>query len=559
MLLQRLIGQRRRNGVGISLGAVAVIVVGLLPAAGAPARPDVVGVSTGLTQRSQDANVQQSYGSPQRGPTSQPRIVDPARLAPPKTPGSASPRPHTVPRSREKVDPARLPRPTALPAPGAVKTPVPAAAPRLEFTQLGAGLNDVVYAGAPPDPGAAAGDTQIVETVNKSFSVYNKNTTPGRIRTTSLITFFGTDVFDPHVSLDYYAHRFAIVASDGTNIHLGISRTQDALGQWCNYTFGGLNSDNPGGVADYPLMTFDGALGNVYISVAEFNSSDAHTGTRMLIINRDQLVRCQPAAVSFYANLTYPGTSTRIEILTPVTNTTSNAATQLAHWVASHAFNGGTDIALFDYTTADRTLTGRRIPSQLYSRPPPAAQKGTSRTIDTGDSRIFQATKVAVPGTNRNWISFALTSACTTNGTDTLSCPEWFILAWDCCGTLSFAYEGIFGFGAGWYLYYPAGTIDQHLNMILSFNASGTSNSVSAYAAINGGNPRQYGPTYTTRLGSYIYAPGTTNPSRWGDFSSLFPDPAAASPDRTACLAIEGTSGTNHWGTQLGCARSVNS
>jgi hypothetical protein len=124
------------------------------------------------------------------------------------------------------------------------------------------GLSDV-DAVAPPDTNASVGNTQVVETVNTSYQVFDKATGaslfgpaeigslfslltgPGQICNGDLFT---TGLFisysDPIVLYDKAAHRWliSIVAFDGLFLStfsecIGVSTTSDATGSYAVYEF----------------------------------------------------------------------------------------------------------------------------------------------------------------------------------------------------------------------------------------------------------------------------------------------------------------------------------
>ena len=89
----------------------------------------------------------------------------------------------------------------------------------------------------PPDTAIAVGPKKLVEVVNASLAIYDKDT-GARLSLQKLENFFapispGTFVFDPVVTYDAKAHRFVVAALDldSTNqksyIDLAVSNTSD--------------------------------------------------------------------------------------------------------------------------------------------------------------------------------------------------------------------------------------------------------------------------------------------------------------------------------------------
>ncbi|MCP2303700.1 hypothetical protein [Actinokineospora globicatena] len=455
--------------------------------------------------------------------------------------------------------------PRLRPFAGAAQVPVPrvpaknvvdpdrkrnAGAGGLFFQNDAAGLDNSTFPGGqPPDPSGIAGDNHYVQVVNRStMAVYRKSDLT-RLRTSNLQTFLGapSPVFDPHATLDYTTRRYAVAATDGTSVHLAVSSTQDAMGSWCVYHFGGLNADNPGGLADYPLIAFNDAF---YISVTEFNSARQFTGNRMIIINREDLLACRGVRVGFFANLTYPGTTDRVGAIAPVTSTsTTNVTGGIDQWVASHA-GGGSDITMFRYDTAGG-LASYRMPSQNYATPPDAAQRNSTSRIDAGDSRIFQATDILYAnGSGTGSIVFALASACTFDGNpNTFGCIEWFRVAIGCAGCgHSISDQAIFGFGADTWATFPSTAMDVDGNMIFNYAFSGTNFHPSA-GTIGIRVLQGFTDNYFQNYGVNVYNRG--DPSRWGDYTSIFLDPIGQNPGKTFWSASETALPDNQWGTHI--------
>jgi hypothetical protein len=468
-------------------------------------------------------------------------------------------RPPRVYAEQNKAMLPLVPKPTELKVPDRPGNQPSVSAPSLFFQNNAAGMDNNVFGGSPPDPGGIAGENHFVQTVNSSWMGIYRKSDLAQLRTTNLQTFFGSGrgVFDPHMTLDYATRRYAVVATDGTDIHLGVSRTTDPMGGWCTYRLGGLNADNPGGLADYPLFAFNSAL---YISVTEYNRDRQFTGNRMIIIGRQGLLNCGGIGVGFYANLTFPGTNDRVGAIAPVSSSFGrDFLPGLDRWVASHA-GGGQDITLFEYHT-DTGLRSYRMPSQAYAAPPDAAQRDSGNRIDTGDSRIFHATEALIKdGFGESHITFALTSACTFGGDPTVSaCLEWFRIRTFCVGNPScdevIEEQGIFGFGTNTFTFFPSVAMDVARNIVYNFSFSGTNFHPSAGSLARGYN--SYSGSYFQDFGTHVYNVG--NPARWGDYSSIFLDPVGQNPGRTFWSSTQTTIANDRWGTNISGIQSLGS
>ncbi|WP_132117033.1 hypothetical protein [Actinocrispum wychmicini] len=134
---------------------------------------------------------------------------------------------------------------------------------------INANFNGIDQAGGggaqPSDINAASGATQIVETVNRRFTVYDKS--GGQQCTATLAGFLGAteDVFDPRVQYDNLNDRFSMVvsltppsATGAAALYVATSQSGNACGGWWVFrvTFNG--SLYPAGtLLDYPQLGQD--------------------------------------------------------------------------------------------------------------------------------------------------------------------------------------------------------------------------------------------------------------------------------------------------------------
>ncbi|UXY17530.1 hypothetical protein N8I84_01195 [Streptomyces cynarae] len=82
------------------------------------------------------------------------------------------------------------------------------------------------------DVSAAAGTSDVLESVNESFAIYSQSGT--QQYTSTLQNWFkrtaSTSVFDPHVIIDPRGSRYAMVADDGTNWLLSVAQQSSGTG-----------------------------------------------------------------------------------------------------------------------------------------------------------------------------------------------------------------------------------------------------------------------------------------------------------------------------------------
>ena len=152
----------------------------------------------------------------------------------------------------------------------------------------------------PPDTMGAVGTTQYVQLINGSFSVYSKATgalLAPRITDSNFWSSIGGGATggDPRVLFDNRSNRWLAIGFDstGTNIRIGVSQTDDALGAWKSAVVTGVSgSAFPlGGIADYPTLSLSG--NSVLIGTNDFartgSGGFSFRGTTLNVLNRGDI------------------------------------------------------------------------------------------------------------------------------------------------------------------------------------------------------------------------------------------------------------------------------
>ena len=164
----------------------------------------------------------------------------------------------------------------------------------------------------PPDTNASVGDTQVVETVNIAYSVYNKTTGVLTMGPTNIQTLYsplggecGTgNLSDPVVSYDKIAARWTItmIAFNNTftvnDACVAVSTTSDATGTYHLYSFSYGKT-----LPDYPkLAVWPDAY---YLTTNSFPSGNNFTGAESCALDRTNMLAGNPAtAICFQRGVT---------------------------------------------------------------------------------------------------------------------------------------------------------------------------------------------------------------------------------------------------------------
>ncbi|WP_327432935.1 hypothetical protein [Streptomyces sp. NBC_01236] len=296
----------------------------------------------------------------------------------------------------------RLPHPPASPIPDPVvqSSPGGPSAPSTGTNFEGIGAGNYSITGVPPDPNAAVGSSQIVETVNTAYAVYSKSgsTVLAPTNTSTLWSGFGgscqsTNDGDAVVRWDTLASRwvvtqFANVSSSSGPYYecVAVSTSSDATGSYYRYSFQYSN------FPDYPkLSVWPDAY---YITYNMFTASGSYLNAEACALNRaNMLTGASATQQCFTTSSSYGGLlgsdldgstappSGEPELMVGLGTT----STTLAYWkfhvdwttTANSTFTGPSTLTVASYTTACGS-SGTCIP-----------QSGTSQQLDSLSDRLM--------------------------------------------------------------------------------------------------------------------------------------------------------------------------
>ncbi len=389
--------------------------------------------------------------------------------------------------------------------------------------------SDTVY--TPPDCNGAPGLVHYVELINGRFSVYLKangslvqTKSTGAFWTSAGITFpAGWEVTDPRLIYDPNAGRWFASSVDfdptqtvNTNRFLiAVSAGADPTGSWRGVAF---PSDRTGKYfADFPTLGLNAQ--GVFVAGDMFDSANNSVGSVLVSIPKNDLLAAPPVVV----NRTEFGLlgSSFGSVLQPVVALTTNSSPgyvlsvgDLGYDFAPHNTLVGTSINGITSAGAAVRSSPATILVPAYNIPLNPVQPDGSTNLDDGDAR-FSATVYEVNG-----VLYAVQ------------------------GTQIGAHAAV-----RWYRVRPAdfallesGTIsDPNLDLFYPSVAANTSGTV--VIACNGGSINQYVSIYacagqtvgdTTTFGGLMLLTagvasyqesGLNQVSRWGDYTTLTPDP----------------------------------
>jgi hypothetical protein len=275
-----------------------------------------------------------------------------------------------------------------------------------------AGFGDTGY--FPPDGGVAAGPIQVVEVVNSSINVYDKN--GNLLSSQTLNNFFsglgtpGSDfLYDPSIYYDQLTGRFWVLATsqntspNRSNHLVGVSFSNDVTQGWYIYymdaTYDGSSSTN--NWCDYPHMGMDADA--IYISCNQFSfgSGSSFQYAKVRIVTKDEFINDACCSWWDFYNL-------KEGFLNLYTSFTVRPA--LERWVgygfgdfwvdAEGSGGSGSTLKVWQLTnptaccdgSSGPTLNGNEQSVGSYDSAPAAQQPNGVQGLDTGGTRVLYAT-----------------------------------------------------------------------------------------------------------------------------------------------------------------------
>jgi hypothetical protein len=476
-------------------------------------------------------------------------IVDPMKLAPPAIVTNPSPRPL---RMRDPVaylnSKDAVAGDSILPEVPSMLS-LPAITPTILTNFIGLAAQESCGGCEPPDTQVAAGPDHVVEVDNVEGRIFDKTGTV--LHSFGLNGLFNLDpalfTSDPRIRFDTISQRWFIsmLSLDNHEVKfahngkfdLAVSTSSDPTQPFNVYTFA-----TPGSFPDQPSLGFNDdkvVTGGNSFSCGPNCNAGGDEGSEFVVWNKADLVAGdQNVATDFFPppqdanDLPIMPAKSRSATSTLFMASAANDSNSLTIWSLTGVpgVGGGTSAA-----TTQLAINELR-------NPPNAKQKGSGKKINTGDSRLQDATF----RDGRFWTS--ATSECKPAGDrHQRSCLRYIEVLTD-----SLSLNQDFDFGAkGVYDYYPSVDLDSSDNLITSFSQSSTKEFPSAFVAarLDSDPINTLGTPVLFKAGSAAYK-GT----RWGDYSGAGVDPA----DETVIwLAAEYSVGgvSPNWGTWITDAR----
>lgn len=394
----------------------------------------------------------------------------------------------------------------------------------------------------PPDVQIGAGPNNIIEMVNLQGQVWTKTGSPAG-EPFDLSSFFGTGddfISDPKIFYDNQSGRwFTSITDVATNtIKIAVSDTSNATdGVFCLYTLGTSHGVFP----DQPIL----GVSNDKVVVAANDYDWQFRYSQFWVLNKSDLMACAPLD---YVTKTMTSQFS-IHPVQSLTSTSTQYMASLSHTQAGSFVNV---LAVNGVPPNPVSLSITPLKVSSIFDPPNALQGGSSHLLDTGDSRIQDATWAG----GLLWL--AHNNSCIPKGDNaTRACLHFVEI-----DTNSMKVKQDFNYGTpGKYLFYPAfAEMPSTKNLLVVFGYSSATDSpgieVTEQAAADPPNTLESPTIMKAGKAPVDLAYSCVDACRYGDYFGAALDPST--PNKV-WVAGEYGSGVQDsagfgsgWGTAIG-------
>jgi Divergent InlB B-repeat domain len=406
----------------------------------------------------------------------------------------------------------------------------------------------------PPDPNGAAGPSHVVDVVNSAIEWYTKAGV--RQSRQSLRGFFSSlapqaDPFDPKVIYDRASNRWLVVAleltdtafgdpSNTSRILLAASDDNDPNGTWFESAINSaLTIGSSAAWADFPGIAVNGNAIFVTANMFRFESGGgSYAGGRLFVADKTSLYAGAAVTPHVYDPFALAAGSVPGLTLQPaeiIGTGPSGVGTYLVGYDGLHTLTSTfVDVIKVVDPLGTPTFTNSLVQwgtvasdENIAVAVPDAPQRGTTRTLDSGDRRVSQTPIF------RNGKIYLAAETVPVGGTNAgQATARWWAINES---GMTLSETGTVGgeeIGAGTFTLYPSVAVNAAGELALSFAATGPTIHPGSYYTVH--RPSEAAgtvePAGTLRAGTDYYVRTFENdnvtPSRWGDYTGISVDPS---------------------------------
>ena len=417
----------------------------------------------------------------------------------------------------------------------------------------------------PPDQGLCVGNGFVVEPVNSAYNIYRTNGTKiaGPFNVNRLFNDgFKQFTSDPRCFFDKTTNTwFAVILFISSNskvgrIDLSVNPTGDPTTPWTTYRINTTDPGNPGCpcFGDQPLLGID--QDNIYVSTNEFSIlGPQFNGAQIYAISKSELVGLAKSVHFVHFGDLRLGGAIAASVQPAISFGQPDAEYFMDSLDPNFTFNNRIGVwAMTNRQAVSQggapTLSHVVITSEPYGVPPPAVQKGSSSTLDSGDDRMQQVQYI-----NGNLWGELTTAVTIPNDNAERAGAAWFEvnphLNGQVIGGAAILKQGYVTL-KGNYLIYPAIQASSAGTAAMIMTLSGKNFFPSVVYTVLQAGQTTFGPIHVAAFGTGPYFHKST---RWGDYSWAILGPNGNSfwmateyiPPRSS----QTTDGKQNWGTRV--------
>ncbi len=400
----------------------------------------------------------------------------------------------------------------------------------------------------PPDPHMAVGPNHIMQVVNSSFRITDKQ--GGNVTTIASDTWYGQVLsgaytFDPKVFYDHFEDRWVMVwlhldeYNNEAMFLISVSDDSDPNGKWQNFKMSSTLNGNSyaGNWADYQGVGYDDKA--IYITSNQFSFNFYYDYTKLRIINKAQLYADSPATVTWKDiwDINYPGSSSSDSF--GIRPSRMQDASDTYYLAAISPYTTKTSFGVYKLTNplTSPSLDGVQVAVTQYSEPDNADQLGGGYPkVESGGTNlrsepVYQDGILHITHSVANGSRSAVRYLGINTSTDVADID--FAMGDD-----------------SHYHIYPALAVNGFGDVLLTYSRSSTSEYIGAYyTVLRAGETEPVGSmTLKEGNGNYVVTYGSGR-NRWGDYMGAAFDPA--DPQKIWMLT-EYVSSSDNWATWVG-------
>jgi hypothetical protein len=416
----------------------------------------------------------------------------------------------------------------------------------------------------PPDQGLCVGNGFVLEPVNSAYRVYRTDgrTVAGPQNVNALFgDGFRQFTSDPRCHYDATTHTwfaailFINTTSTRSRLDIAVNHSGDPTTPWTHFR---VDTTDAGGhgcpcFGDQPLLGIDAH--NLYVSTNEFSiKGPQFNGTQLYAIDKHDLLHGRHnVRFAHIGRLRVDG-----RLVGSVQPAITDGPSDAEYLMGSLDPKGDGDHRIAVWALTHRGAVDRGGPPRLskvivrserYAVPPPTTQRGSRKTLDSGDDRLQQVQYIG----GQLWGELGTAVA---SGDGPVAGAAWFEVRPHLHGSstirgASITRQGYVASNPDAVIY-PAVQADADGNAAMVFTISGPDRFPSAAFATLDNNATQFGPIVIAATG---HGPYFRKSTRWGDYSWAVLQPETHSvwlaTEYIPPYASQTVDGHQNWGTRV--------